>query len=412
MAVVDAFPSYRRRDTHRLREVIPDGSSYRPACHSRRWRRRSRRWSLGRRCRPGPARPARPRPVRRPPGRRRQRPPVAGRLHRPGDRAFRAARRRHLVHLAPGTRRRRLLPGRRRLDLRLQLGGAARRRRLGGAVRRRRRDRRRVPDPRRHERQLRRWPDPVGDVAVLRGGAAGPGLRDLAGGRPVRRGADPDGPLQARGGGLRPGAAGGLPDRGRGGRLLLPVRPGHLGRPAHRPGAGALRPGRPGDRAGDLAGPAGPRRVPGAHPLPGGRGADVRRRRGLLVRRRHLLVHHQGRQPGVGVRRGEPAARPRVRRLAGAGRCRAADRRRQHHRHRGRRPLRGRGRRQHGDQRDHAGRCGDPVPAAARAVRVGADRAAFSPDGSRLYFSSQRGTSGARAGTGGITYEVRGPFRR
>ncbi|MFD4204997.1 alkaline phosphatase PhoX [Micromonospora tulbaghiae] len=37
---------------------------------------------------------------------------------------------------------------------------------------------------------------------------------------------------------------------------------------------------------------------------------------------------------------------------------------------------------------------------------------AFSPDGTRLYFSSQRGTSGARAGTGGITYEVRGPFRR
>lgn len=31
---------------------------------------------------------------------------------------------------------------------------------------------------------------------------------------------------------------------------------------------------------------------------------------------------------------------------------------------------------------------------------------AFSPDGRRLYFSSQRGT-----GSGGITYEVRGPFR-
>lgn len=30
---------------------------------------------------------------------------------------------------------------------------------------------------------------------------------------------------------------------------------------------------------------------------------------------------------------------------------------------------------------------------------------AFSPDGSRLYFSSQRGSSN------GITYEVRGPFR-
>ncbi|WP_407566769.1 alkaline phosphatase PhoX [Polymorphospora sp. A560] len=36
---------------------------------------------------------------------------------------------------------------------------------------------------------------------------------------------------------------------------------------------------------------------------------------------------------------------------------------------------------------------------------------AFSPDGTRLYFSSQRGTSGASAGSGGITYEVRGPFR-
>lgn len=34
---------------------------------------------------------------------------------------------------------------------------------------------------------------------------------------------------------------------------------------------------------------------------------------------------------------------------------------------------------------------------------------AFSPDGTRLYFSSQRGTSGSSAG--GITYEVTGPFR-
>jgi hypothetical protein len=35
---------------------------------------------------------------------------------------------------------------------------------------------------------------------------------------------------------------------------------------------------------------------------------------------------------------------------------------------------------------------------------------AFSPDGSRLYFSSQRGRSGQN--DGGITYEVRGPFRQ
>jgi len=34
---------------------------------------------------------------------------------------------------------------------------------------------------------------------------------------------------------------------------------------------------------------------------------------------------------------------------------------------------------------------------------------AFSPDGRRLYFSSQRGTTGYS--TGGITYEVTGPFR-
>jgi secreted PhoX family phosphatase len=34
---------------------------------------------------------------------------------------------------------------------------------------------------------------------------------------------------------------------------------------------------------------------------------------------------------------------------------------------------------------------------------------AFSPDGKRLYFSSQRGTSGSSSG--GITYEVSGPFR-
>ncbi|WP_119730755.1 alkaline phosphatase PhoX [Thermomonospora amylolytica] len=37
---------------------------------------------------------------------------------------------------------------------------------------------------------------------------------------------------------------------------------------------------------------------------------------------------------------------------------------------------------------------------------------AFSPDGTRLYFSSQRGTSGFAGGTDGYTYEVTGPFRR
>lgn len=36
---------------------------------------------------------------------------------------------------------------------------------------------------------------------------------------------------------------------------------------------------------------------------------------------------------------------------------------------------------------------------------------AFSPDGTRLYFSSQRGESGIGIGIGGVTYEVAGPFR-
>lgn len=36
---------------------------------------------------------------------------------------------------------------------------------------------------------------------------------------------------------------------------------------------------------------------------------------------------------------------------------------------------------------------------------------AFSPGGDRLYFSSQRGVSGEAGGSGGLTYEITGPFR-
>ncbi|EXU61646.1 hypothetical protein Z951_46095 [Streptomyces sp. PRh5] len=45
--------------------------------------------------------------------------------------------------------------------------------------------------------------------------------------------------------------------------------------------------------------------------------------------------------------------------------------------------------------------------AAARTIELAGP--VFSPDGRRLYFSSQRGTSGSSSG--GITYEVTGPFR-
>ncbi|MFJ2646721.1 alkaline phosphatase PhoX [Streptomyces sp. NPDC087420] len=56
-----------------------------------------------------------------------------------------------------------------------------------------------------------------------------------------------------------------------------------------------------------------------------------------------------------------------------------------------------------------------PDDVVAPFLRVGGQSAseitgpAFSPDGKRLYFSSQRGTSGSSSG--GITYEVTGPFR-
>ncbi|MEU6080905.1 alkaline phosphatase PhoX [Streptomyces sp. NPDC047108] len=56
-----------------------------------------------------------------------------------------------------------------------------------------------------------------------------------------------------------------------------------------------------------------------------------------------------------------------------------------------------------------------PDDVVAPFLRVGGQSAseitgpAFSPDGRRLYFSSQRGTSGSSSG--GITYEVTGPFR-
>ncbi|MGW4548084.1 alkaline phosphatase PhoX [Streptomyces violaceorubidus] len=57
-----------------------------------------------------------------------------------------------------------------------------------------------------------------------------------------------------------------------------------------------------------------------------------------------------------------------------------------------------------------------PDDVVAPFLRIGAQSGseitgpAFSPDGTRLYFSSQRGTSGSSSG--GITYEVTGPFRK
>ena len=122
----------------------------------------------------------------------------------------------------------------------------------------------------------------------------------------------------------------------------------------------------------------------------------VQRRRGRVDRRRHAVVHHQGRRPGVGARPRDPAAHHPLRRLH--HRRRAAHRRRQHHRARAvRRPLRGRGRRQPRAVPHHHADAQDVVAPFLRLVGHSGSEItgpAFSPDGTRLYFSSQRGTDG------------------
>ena len=89
----------------------------------------------------------------------------------------------------------------------------------------------------------------------------------------------------------------------------------------------------------------------------------VQRRRRVLLRRRHVLVHDQGRRPGVGVQRHEQHHQPDVRRLAGdrwLAPLTGVDNVTRSSR---RRPVRGRGRREHGDLPHHPGRDRRAVPA-------------------------------------------------
>ncbi|CAA9258941.1 MAG: FIG01123273: hypothetical protein, partial [uncultured Corynebacteriales bacterium] len=320
---------------------------------------------------------ARARAVRRSRLGGRERDPVARGLPQPGRGPVRPAGGRHLLPLARRPGRRRLLRRRHRLDLRVELGDLRHRRRVRDPLRLGRHGHRGVPDPVRHQPQLRRWPHAVEPVAVLRGGRTRVRLRD----EPVRRSRRAparDGPLQPRGGRGRPGPPGGVPDRGPVRRLPLPVPADHVGRPVDRHPGGLRRRHRD-QRHGPLAGRAGSRRLPDVHALPGGRGQAVQRWRGLLLRRRRLLVHHQGRQQGVAaVRRGQPV-RARVRRQPGQPRSRPADRRGQHHRDGHRRHLRRRGRREHGGQPHHPGRHRRAVPADRQPVGVGDHRARLHP---------------------------------
>ena len=123
----------------------------------------------------------------------------------------------------------------------------------------------------------------------------------------------------------------------------------------------------------------------GAHrhhrPRPSGDHHGVQRRRGHLGPRRAAVLHHQGRRPGVGAGARDADAHRALRRQHHR-RC-AAHRRRQHHRAPAlRRPLRRRGRREHGDLPDRTQQRrprGHTVPARQRAVDLRAHRSGVQP---------------------------------
>ncbi len=123
----------------------------------------------------------------------------------------------------------------------------------------------------------------------------------------------------------------------------------------------------------------------------------LQRRRGRLVRRRQGVVHHQGRQPGVGARRaGRPEHHPghlRRQHVAEPG----AHRGRQHRRLGLGRPVRGRGRREHGAGPHRAERRGVGLPAGAQPVRLRDRRPGLQP---RPAAGCTSARSGARAAPG------------
>ena len=342
--------------------------------------------------------PERPRPVRPAPAGRR----ATASSCRPGFTSRVVARSGQVVagtsytwHNAPDGGA--VLRRRHRLDLRVQLRDQ---RRSGGGASRdpvqlHRRRHRRVPDPVRHQQQLRRRRDPVEHLAVLRGGQPRPGLRDLpaAAAPPCARpamgrfkheaaAADPvrqviyltedetDGCfyrfIPTTWGDLSSGTLQVLVRRHRHLRLV------HLGERA--------RPGRLADR----------------DPQPGlRRQARSTAARAATTPTTPCWFTTKGDNRVWQLNLADQHLRARLRRHPGQPRPGAADRRGQHHRLHLRRPVRRRGRRQHGDLHHHAGRqssrrsCGSP--ARARSEITGP---AFTPAGNRLYFSSQRGTSG------------------
>ena len=258
-----------------------------PQLPRRRGRRAGvRRGVLALRARRG--RRARPEPLRPAAAGRRQRAQAPRGLHVADRRARQPARRHGLpvAHL-PGRRRDLRAAGRRLgADLELRVARRQRRRHVGAALRDRDgADRRRLPDPRRHERQLRRRPDAVGHAGSrarsTTAGTSGSAIRRArARARSGRRWA----PSTTRRSRVDPGRRRALPDRGPARRRPLPLHADALSRPLRD---GPAR-GRARRRPGRLASRPSPTRAACTpHPPPGRRHARVQRRRGDLVRLRH-----------------------------------------------------------------------------------------------------------------------------
>ena len=300
-----------------------DGTPYVSSClGARREHRGLHREPVAGRLRgPGPEGPG---PLRVPAGRRRQRHPAARRLHQPG-RSPAPGRRSpgtsYTWHGAPdggacfadGTR----------LDLRLQLGDQP----VGGGAAR---------GPVRLRRQ--RSPAPTGScpapartapAARPRGTPGCPARRSASGyvfetdpwGVNAAVAAPAMGRFKHEAAAADPVRKVDLPDRGRDRRLLLPVRPDDLGRPVRRHAAGAASPA-----------PAPPARSPGrtcptrtARPTATRYQVSGAKRfnggEGCYYADDTVLVHHQGRQPGLGsTTLADQHLRARLRRLAWSAR--------------------------------------------------------------------------------------------
>ena len=256
----------------------------------------------------GPAGTRAVRPARSP---RPERAQPSGRVQRTVDCPRERPRPRHGPRLAPVPRRPGHLPhGGRRLDPGFELRGAGLDRRRRRAIRfDRADDQGRLPDPRRHEHQLLRRRHAVGHLALLRGGETGRCGSATHGPAEARAARPAMGVFKHEAAAVDPRGQAGVPDRGPGGRRLLPLHPR-----VAEPRQGLLEVASVGPTAGSLA--------PGARPL-GRQHAHAQQVPGTTRVRcaaresgstRHGLRGHHGRQQGARLRHPLPPDRRHLRR--------------------------------------------------------------------------------------------------